>query len=660
MGSTVINHVNPKELNGVFKRQIKKSVHEYFPGNIVRLGKGDSTLFGQEAFDRYPNRIGMLQSMVARELGVLQTFDDNVLFLDIETDSADERWNQPLEQFFRLGQFAWGEGDVTITTDLEDVLCAVDQAETVVAHHGHNFDFSVLLGDMALHMTMEGRLFDTWTHASLVCPAPFQFTARNGHTYVNSARPEGARRWFSLDNLAFQFGLDGKLLIDDQGLKALAKKYGGFGNIPTDDKQYLEYAEKDVLVLREVARSLLEIPSNAEYSHRAQKTAALDAQMTRNGCLIDIEAAKARSAEQARLAQETLDWLVQEYDFPTEGKQPWKSSAGKQAIDRLMENGGAKIKNWPKTPKKNRSYSGDALKKITEGTELQDVGERLALIMGQRSLADQLLRDTHADGRIHPNMDKLQVSGRTSVTRPGVTTFGTRVESIEKSFFIPDPDFVFMEFDLSNADARCVAILSSDKEYAKRFLPGVDGHEVSGRLMFGDETYDSDPGGYRHIAKALAHAYSYGAGVKKLAATANQPIELAQAFVNAMEDAYPKVIQWQNKIRSEGETGWVTGIAGRKMPCDPERAWTQAPALAGQNGTSEFLNDVLLNLYKEAPEVLKWIKFPIHDALLVQLPKHLWEYYAQIILDCAKQTINNIDIFMDHGKPGKNWLEAMH
>ena len=160
--STVtILHPEPHTLSGAYKRTIKNAVHsqEGFEGCVVKLGKGESTLLDSKAYERYPNRVGMTEAIIARELGTLQKFDNNTLFLDIETDSADERWNQPLHEFFRLGQYAWGEGDVTVTDDLNEVLDAITKAETVIAHNGHNFDFGVLLGKRALPLTMDGKLF---------------------------------------------------------------------------------------------------------------------------------------------------------------------------------------------------------------------------------------------------------------------------------------------------------------------------------------------------------------------------------------------------------------------------------------------------------------------------------------------------------------------
>ena len=668
--SVTILHPEPSSLSGDYKRTIKNAVHaqEGFEGCVVKLGKGMSTLLPITAYGQYPAHVGMTEAIIARELGTLQTFDDDTLFLDIETDSAEERWNQPLHEFFRLGQYAWGEGDVTVTDDLDEVLDAIAKAETVIAHNGHNFDFGVLLGKRALPLTMDGKLFDTWTHATLVCPAPHRYTARNGYTYVDAAKPGNARRWFSLDNMAFQFGLDGK--IEDDGLKVLAKEFDGFGNIPTDDPRYRAYAETDVIVLREVARSLMAVPYDNDYAMRAQKAAAIDARMTQNGCLIDLPKTRARSAEQAKLAQDTLDWLVQEYDFPTEGKQPWKSNAGKAAIDALMESGGARVSEWPKTAKGARSYAGDALKAITEGTELEETGKRLAQIMGQRTLADQLLEYTYKDGRIHPDIDALQVSSRRSTTRPGVTTFG---KEVEKNFFISDPGMVMMEFDLDAADARGVAALSGDPNLVKQYTEGVDGHEFVGRAVYGDKEYEAhmlpgwetDPeirkaNPLRKKSKPLGHGYSYGSGAKNLARVAGVSLEEAQHFVNVQKRLFPVRERWFDSVRREAEKGFVTNMWGRKIFIDPERAYTQAPAMHGQSFTSEMIEDWLLKMYEVAPEIADWLCFGIHDALLIQLPEDRVDHYTDIVLGCAKRTIRGVPMQAAKGHPARSWGACAH
>lgn len=133
--------------------------------------------------------------------------DHETLYLDIETYSIERRWNMPPEQYFRLGQYAWGiDGEVQITTDFGSLLTLIQKAYGVVGHNIHMFDLPVMFGadDMTpLFMTENQQVFDTFIHANLVNPAPYLFTDRKGHTWVDATKPDKARRWLSLDNQCF-------------------------------------------------------------------------------------------------------------------------------------------------------------------------------------------------------------------------------------------------------------------------------------------------------------------------------------------------------------------------------------------------------------------------------------------------------------------------
>lgn len=653
------------------KQMLSLVAHELYPGDLLKLvDDPESILLSPEAIEHYPAAQEILRSQMMRLFGLLPRVPDDFLFLDIETHNAEKRWDMPLSEFFRLGQYAWGEGEVVLTTNLDHLLAQIAKARRVIAHNGHSFDFSVLLGDDALHAAYEGRLFDTWVHATVHFPMPVTYLHTNGRTYTDyNTSPANARRWFGLDNQAFQFGFEGK----SGDLKELAKKYNppktptgelDFGLIPVDDPDFLEYAKQDIVALREYFRSMLAVAPINDYDRRAQFRSAIDGQMTRNGVMLDVALAQSRVAEAEEQKEATLAKLEAEYDFPTEGKMPWRTKPGKEAIMRILADNGItpKTVNWPLTATGNPSLGGDALIALTKGTPVEALGSSLALLQGQRPLAEQALRYLSSDGRVHPSIDALQRSGRTSISEPGLTTWGSRTEAgiREKEYFIASPGHKMIEFDLSNADQRAVAFMSGDKEYAKRFLPGVDGHEITGRIVFGDATYDSDPKKYRNIAKAIGHAYSYGASPKKLASTSGQPLEITTQFTEAMARAYPRMIAWQNRVRRDGENGWVTNLWGRRMPVQSGRSYTQSPALLGQSSTTELLYDGLIRLYELNPEFMSYVLFPVHDALVCSPPEELVEEFTEALLTTAQQTINNIDIFMEAGHPASDWSGGMH
>lgn len=584
--------------------------------------------------------------------------DAKVLYFDIETHDADLRWNMPLPEFFRLGQFGFGStGDVVVTSRLAELQEATDQAEALVAHNGHQFDFSVMLGDDALEWALGNRLFDTMVFANLNFPAPVLFTMRSGAKVITTGKPEAISRWLSLDNLAFKLDVPGK----EGDLKALAKEFGGFGNIPVDEPRYVAYAEQDVHMLRHITNELLLRHKPTAYDWREQQKAAIDAQMSRNGLRVNPDAARQRVADLAERKAELMVDLVENHGLPSEGKMPWRTNKGKAAVLSALAKSGLDplhTSGWPQL-KTGPSLSGPVILEFTKGTEAEEFGIALAELQGQRSLAEQALTYTQADGRVHPSISGWQKSGRRSITQPGLTTWGER-NPIDKRYFLASEGCKLIEFDLSNADQRIVAALSQDKAYAKRFLPGVDGHEISGRLMFGDATYETNPHLYRPIAKALSHAYSFGAAAKTLARTAKQPLEIAQQFIDAMRRAYPGMIAWQNKVRTEGERGYVINRWGRKMQIDKERAYTQAPAAHGQSGTTEVLYDGLLKMARKDVRLVRWLVCLIHDAILMDVPEGELDYVCKTVPECMAQNINGIDFPISHGPAADTWEGARH
>ena len=659
---------------------LKRVFHKVFPGEPVRVVQSeDSCIYSPLAIQRSVVPERFVEAQIRRETDQLITFEDDVLFLDIETHNAERLYDMDRREFFRLGQYAWGEGQVQVTTDIDEVLAQIGKARLVYAHNGHNFDFNALLGDDALHFAYESKLFDTFVFAALHFPAPTRYLHSNGRNYTDyNTKPGHTARWLGLENLAFQFGFPGKL----GNLQELAARHNppktkvadlDYGLIPLSDPKFLAYAEQDIIALRDLTRSMLSVVPVDAYSEREQFKWALLAQFSRNGCAVDVPEIQRRVQRSADQAQVIMAELVEQYDFPTEGKAPWSSKLGKQALERILADYGITpdTVEWDRTASGALSFGKDVMIAITKGTAAESVGQAIAALQGDRGLPQQVLDYLAGDGLIHPCIESLQRSGRSSVTSPGLTTWGSRTDKAreDKEYFIPRPGNVLIELDLSNADQRAVAFMSKDPRYAERFLPGVDGHEITGRLMFGDAVYDSDPTGNRNIAKALSHAYAYGAGAKKLALTAqgrlahltpDEVLELAELFVSTMQSHYPQMTRWQNEIRREGGSGWVYNLWGRPCPVDPERAYTQAPALAGQSSTTELLLDCWINMYECDPSSLKRILFPIHDAILCEVPLREAETFSRFVVSCADQTINGIEIFLEAGHPGKSWSAAMH
>lgn len=601
-----------------------------------------------------------------------------VAFFDIETRSATERWAYEPREFFRLGQYAWGrDGAVTLTESYDEMIAVIREADLVVGHNILQFDLSVLFGTDSmepLQMALDGRVLDTFVLANLRYPSPFSYVNSKGQRLSDMAKPERAKKWLALDNLCFQFGLPGKF----GSLQELAKKYNPKGTlvadldyalIPLDDPDFLLYAEQDVVALQGLASKFVDEAPISSYEWREMLLWAITDQITKNGFDVDREAAQARVDYLLAQREDLMVDLVQNYGMPPEGKMPWRTTAGKEAIFAALATAGITPESmgdkWERTATGNPSLGGQVILDLTAGTELEEFGVTLSTLLGQRSLAQLALDSIQPDGKAHPDITALQRSGRWSMTNPGLTVW---TKNEEKRYFVAGEGNVIAGLDYSSADARAVAAVSGDPEFAKRFEPGADkSGDITGRIFFGEEFYNANRDALYPIAKAGGHAMSYRVGSKKLGATAGVSQSEAQGWIDNYKAAYPYVARWQDEITRQGETGWVTNDWGRRMPVDPDRSFTQSSALIGQSTTREMMGDALIRIVQRGEKYVRSLRAIIHDELLVVFPEKEGEAMRDVVRSCMEATFTPrseqgqpIDFPVGIGPLAKTWYEATH
>lgn len=601
------------------------------------------------------------------------------IYFDIESHEAGQLYTMDPEEFTRLIGYKWRKkDDVRITTSLDELIEELDRARWIVGHNIHAFDFKAVYGpwsDIWLELTEQGRVLNTWTHAVLVNPAPYSYINRKGKQALADT-PDKMKAWFGLDEQAHQLGVPGKSMelsvlakeFGDPTLKPAARIIDGYGKIPQDDPRYREYLKHDVLASEAVADGLLELGPINDYALREQRIEARKEVIASNGVRVDQKAAQARVDELAQKREVIMLGLVDKYNFPTEGKQPWRTNEGKAAIVEALKDAGInpeKKKGWPRTNTGNISLGGKVLLEQTKDTPASDFGEALAELMGQRSLAQLALDSVHADGFAHPDITMLQRSGRWSTTKPGLTVWTANGPgAVEKAYFIPDnDDEVMFGIDLSNADARVVAAYSGDKKYAERFEPGADGHMINAYAAWGS-LVDTDPKRYRQLAKPLGHGWSYGGQANTLSKQTGTPLADAKQFCDGMNKTYKVLVGWQNKVRAYAHAhGYVINDWGRKMWVEKGREFTQAPALIGQSGTREIMCDILLDM---PLWLLKCVKMQVHDEFIFSVPRKHFEKYRAYAVKIMTRSFKPryggqlIEFPASAGPAGTNWYEAGH
>lgn len=653
------------------------------------------------------------------------------VFADIESHNSGREYGMKPHEFVRLVQWAINDGPVQLKEihteqDLEEFRNILRAADYVVFHNGIAFDLPVIFGVDSLeplHMAQNRKVLDSFYLAHLLTPAPTTYVDAKGHRYTDAAKPENAMRWLSLANLCYQFGLPGKF----GSLKDLAKPYQPEGTkvadydyslISLDDPDFRFYAEQDVIAVRALFQYLMSERKRQNYSgeylwREMEVLSATVGRMTRNGILVNQEYANARIAEMAEERDRVMKWLVEEYDFPQEGKAPWATAKGKGTILNVMDDFGIRFEDtpdWPRTPTGAPKMGGSELKELCAGIspEAEAFADAIATLKGQRSIPQLFLDNLKEDGRVHPDVSSLQRSGRYSIQRPGITVMGERSEKLraDKALVTAAPGNVIVGLDYSAADARAMAALSGDGEYARRFEVDGDGnalhdaHNLTGEALFGADLYYGDGPRdksarptLRPVAKMVGLAQNYNIGAYKLAMTLNaaaksegldmhfwapsgrgvKAIESKEGQIETKEllenlnRAYPWLKRYKDRAVEEAErNGYVENPWGRRMTVDAGREFTQGPALQGQSATRELMSDAIIKLCRKGDYYAKALRSIVHDELVLELREDRLDEDLKVVKECMECTFDpksNVSLPIEFRVGvgiGHDWAEAGH
>lgn len=571
---------------------------------------------------------------------------------DLETHSANELYARDPQTFFRIGEVAsLVPGQSYNTPDMELCRSLVADAPVAIGHNIIAFDLPALGIRDLLERTKAKRIIDTWTLATVLDPPPDSYQPREGARRFPQ-KPEQYKHYYSLDNLAFQYGVPGK----SHDLKQLAKERGDvnacctFGSIDVDDPDYRAYLTADVEASRAVmAAMLLRFGPITDYAWREMRVAAIMSTMSMNGFRLDQDLTKQRIAANDEARQQRTDWLVSRYDIPLTNKagkpskNPIATEDGKKAILHALYEAGIRPEELPRTKGNQPSLGAEGLQALAEKYPANDllsaIVEAVAGIQGLRTVYQTALDNVHADGFCHPDVFALQASGRLSIQDPGLTVFGKRGgRHIEREIFVPDvlwgesdDPHVLFSADFSQIDARAVAALSQDHNYLSMFEGGIDIHLENAKAAFGAEAVTANPK-LRETAKIVGHGWNYNMGVNKLSALPGVGDQRARAFMDAMQRQYPRLIQWKTEmVRTAEAYGRMDNGFGRVMKANRDRAFTQGPALMGQGAARDLMFDSLLRM---DPAVLRMLKAIVHDEVIFSVPMSQAREIRRHVVDC--------------------------
>jgi uracil-DNA glycosylase family 4 len=312
----------------------------------------------------------------------------------------------------------------------------------------------------------------------------------------------------------------------------------------------------------------------------------------------------------------------------------------------------------------------DAIRRnVLKGTSTETSAKRriLELILQIRKIrktrGTYIDAKPHSDGKLRTSVRIMLESGRTAtgILQPPVTTekMGIAFQTITKhgefgsdlrSMFVPDSGYVFIEPDLSQAEARVVAVLARDEKLVKMFEYQVDIHRVTSswvkglRVCFLDEFFtEQNPHECQSLAKKInktlketttdderqtgkkfRHAGHYDMGKHEASEQIGIPEFVAGQILQKFHATNPNikgVFHAEIKDFLNKNNRMLTNPFGRTrqfLNKWGEDLWKEAYAQIPQSTVSDQVKFAMIRIEKRAP----WLEIlqESHDSFLAQCP----------------------------------------
>jgi DNA polymerase-1 len=253
-------------------------------------------------------------------------------------------------------------------------------------------------------------------------------------------------------------------------------------------------------------------------------------------------------------------------------------------------------------------------------------------------------------------------TGRLS-SRESIFGSGTNLQNIPKGvcrrMFIPDEGKVFIEADLSQAEARVVAYLSGEEKLIELFEGGGDVHKQVAAWIYSKDVCQVE-GQERELAKRLVHASNYGIGPRTFAHHAGIKEGEARVLLQRYFDTFPKIKEWHLRTQASlSKSKTLVTPMGRKRHFYGrwgDQLFREVYAYVPQSTVADVLNLAMIRF--NCMSVDEQIMLQIHDAFVIQTPKDKVESSIGKLRGafCITVTINSYEFVIPVGiKVGNNW-----
>lgn len=633
------------------------------------------------------------------------------LGFDLETAGADQLFTGGHEgPFVRLGGGVITTGSdesPPLVMDSEALALSLDAADVLYGHNILGFDLLALAHHHgADYDALAAKAVDTQAVEYLVDPP------------LSKGMPSG---YYKLDTLAQRYGVPGKT-HDLAALARKHGGYDKIPVDDQDYNDYLRGDLAATKAVWERQQERVKELGLESYAAREMAVVALQNRVTLNGWAVDVALLNERVAQEDAKRVEAIEIMARDYGVPThypdrfkllpkrewpecqqdfpvadarkvmqqdpetavrEGvavripgeprKKPWSSDAGKAALIKAFNDAGAK--HVPLTPKSGELATSDKAlgekgwycperKRIVKGMLHPDayghlpgvraICEVLALATGARAKYAEVLPHVTAQGRVHPEVGATQGSGRWAYVHPSTSTMGKRgAAAAERDVMVADPGHMMLTSDHSQLDVRTVAALSQDPELIKMLQPGMDYHADMAEVYCGDR-------GQRDGYKPVSHGTNYGQGATAIALRNGLPLEMVETALHNRGEKFHVQMEWTERVRAQAESGQLLDNGfGRLMRANPERAYTQAPALMGQGASRDVMAESMLRLDRISEgRVRPYLRGVIHDEIVLSVPEGEVAEWQEMLREAMTWEWCGVPILCDVSAPAYRWSDC--
>ncbi len=417
---------------------------------------------------------------------------------------------------------------------------------------------------------------------------------------------------------------------------------------PTLDREQIEYAAKDVEVLRRIfpiLREKLNLLPEVEKGKELLKTRTARvfnltnpatiiemafvqevAKLELNGVPVEESRIEELEKEFARRFQKSImDFYIKHRIDPLSTKQ-----LGKFLTERL----GLEL---PQTLKGNISTDDKTLAEFSHVKEVQDILE----IRRIKKALDKLkeLRTHIKGGRVYPEFRQIgAITGRMSSSNPNVQNIPRDMRTLFKA---PEGKSLVVS-DFSQIELRIAAEYVKDERMMEAFREGKDMHRYTASLVLGKAEQEISKE-ERQLAKALNFGLIYGISARGLAeyARGSYGVEIslqeAEKFRKRFFEAFKSFKDWHSRVKEELKE--KKEVRGSTLLGRPFRAhtFTDAVNYPIQGTGADLLKlavlmfDVELRKHRLDAKLVNLV----HDEIVVECPSEI----AKEVKECLERAM---------------------